>query len=112
MSMSCIFKLFQTKKQENKQPELRILNPLNLDEYPNTLLELRALEGALIDHLVSIHYRIDELKANVRHSIQQGKSNQTRDFIAKLTVLKEKKQLFERRLEKVRAKREEIQSTQ
>lgn len=85
---------------------------MNLDEYPNTLLELQALEGALIDHLVSLHYRMEEHKSKIRSSIQQGKTNQTRDFIAKLTVLKEKNQLFEKRLEKVRAKRAEIQSTQ
>lgn len=104
--MSCLFKLF-TKKPKQKQktePEIQTNNPLNLDEYPDTQIELEAFEAALLDVLVSTHYRMIEMKEKIRDAIHMGSSNKARDYIARLTVLKEKKQLYEKRLETVRGK--------
>lgn len=100
--MSCIFKIFGKKKPQ--QPEVRIENPLNLDELPENKVDLEIIEGALMDILVSLHYRIEQNKLKIRYALHKGSSNEAREYIAKVTILKEKKQLFEKRLERVRSK--------
>jgi hypothetical protein len=104
--MSCLFKLF--RKKQRPEPEFQSVNPLNLDEFPDTRMELEAFEGALVDTLVSIHYRILQMKENIRDAIQMGYSNRARDSIARLTVLKEKKQICEKRLDTVRKKLQDL----
>ncbi len=104
--MSCLFKLFtkKSKQKQKPQPEIQTANPLNLDEFPDTRIELEAFEGALLDILVSNHYRIIEMKEKIRDAIHMGSSNKARDYIARLTLLKEKQKLYEKRLETVRGK--------
>ncbi len=100
------------KKEENPQPivlqDLRIQNPLNLDELPTNLSDLRAMEGALMSHLVSLHYKLEEAKKTVRYEFQTGNSNRAKEALAKRAVLAERKQLFESRLQRVQARLKEI----
>jgi hypothetical protein len=101
--MSCLWKYW--KKKPTKPivlPDAKVDNPLNLNEIPSTVFELRAFEGALIGHLVSIHYNIEDTKMKVANEFRAGRSDRARALIAKNTYLLERKMLFENRLEKVR----------
>ena len=106
--MACLFKFFTPKP---KQPDLRMTtSPLNLDEIPNTLLQLRAMEGALLDYLVSIHYQLEDTKAKLKASSTNRTIEETNQLLAKRYMLTERKRLFQTRLQKVQMKTQQIQT--
>ncbi len=113
--MSCILNLFCKKKNEPKPPEqldLRITNPLNLDELPNTLIELRAFEGATLDILVSLHYQICEINRKIKHHMDNPSTEDYRQLLGKRYMLSEKRRVFVGRLEKVQEKIHELKQKQ
>ena len=95
-------------RKRNQPPKIlsdvKIENPLLLEEMPSSLIELRALEAVLIDRLVSLHYIIEETKQNVGSAFREGSTDQARSLIAKKTVLLDKKFILEKKLQKVQAK--------
>lgn len=107
--MWCIFTIFQKKKKENRLLDSRIENPLNLDELPDDLTHLKAIESVLIDYLISIHYEIEKAKQLVGKEFRKGSSDKARGALANRLLLSEKKKLFERRLERVQEKIVSIQ---
>jgi hypothetical protein len=110
--MACLFKFFTTKPKQ-QQPDLRMTtSPLNLDELPDGLFQLRALEGALLDHLVSIHYQLEDTKAKLRSSSTTRTIEETNQLLGKRYTLFERKKLFQTRAQKVQAKIKEIQANQ
>ena len=103
--MSCIWKIFSGKTKSKKPmilTDTKVQNPLYLDEMPINEIELNAWEAALIDNLVSIHYKIEETKIKIANEFQAGRTDRARALIAKNSYLLERKMLFENRLEKVR----------
>ncbi len=106
IQMSCLWKCW--KKQTPIKPivlaDAKVENPLNLNEIPNTVVELRAVEGALIHHLISIHYKIEDTKRRIAIEFQSGRTDRARALIAKNTHLFERKMLFETRLDRVQKK--------
>lgn len=107
------FWCFQKKKEPSPKilTDAKVINPLNLDELPNSLMELRALEGALINYLVSIHYKLEEAKGQVREAFQRGHSVRGKEALAKRVILSEKQKLFEKRLHRVQARIQEIKNS-
>lgn len=105
---------FQKKKVEKpiviSDPKVQT-NPLNLDELPETLHDLQIMEGALISHLVSLHYKLEETKGQLSRSFQKGDSLRGKEALAKRVVLTDKKRLFEKRLERVQVRIKEIQNS-
>ena len=87
------------------------MSPLNLDELPDTLSSLRGLEAALLDHLVSIHYQLEDTKAKIKASFD-APPEQKNQLLAKRYMLSERKKLFQSRLEKAQAKMKEIKANQ
>ena len=106
--MSCIWNLFQTKPKPERKAELRIINPLDLDELPDTKFHLQAHEAAIMDRLTSLHYLIEETKAKIGVAMQKGNADRARELLAKKSILTEKKKLFEKRLRNVQEKLQEI----
>jgi hypothetical protein len=107
--MNCIAKFFCKKPPPPEQLDLRIRNPVNLDELPNTLLELRAVEGAILDILVSLHYQIDSLNETIKNTMDRPSTENFRQLLGKRYMLTEKKKLFGKRLENVQEKIHELQ---
>lgn len=112
--MSCIFKLFRKKKAKkpDEHLDLRIQNPLNLDELPETLHELRVMEGALLDILVSLHYETEIVKANIRTNLHSSRRESMHKLLAKGNVLAEKKKMHSGRLRRVQEKIRELDQKQ
>ncbi len=82
--------------------DTKVQNPLYLDEMPASEIELIAWEGALIDQLVSLHYKIEETKIKIGKEFRSGRTDRARALIAKNSYLLERKMLYENRLERVR----------
>ena len=112
--MSCIFNLFRKNKAKktDEHLDLRISNPLNLDELPDTLDGLRAMEGALLDIIVSLHYETETIKANIRTSLQSSRRESIHKLLAKGNVLAEKKKKYSVRLRRVQEKIRELHQEQ
>lgn len=112
--MSCIWTCFT--KTRAPQPKIlkdsRILsNPLNLGDIPYTdSVTLRAMEGALMDNLISIHYKLEETKENIKYTLQKGPSERVKENLGRRAVLTERKRIFEARLARVQAKLKEIET--
>ncbi len=106
IQMSCLWKCWEKQNPipPSVLPDAKVENPLNLNEIPNTVVELRAFEGALIHHLISIHYKIEDTKRRIAIEFQSGRTDRARALIAKNTHLFERKMLFETRLERVQKK--------
>lgn len=85
-------------------PNLRISNPLDLDELPESVVELRAHEAAIIDHLISIHYQLQSVKQKLQSHMKQGSNESARLLLGKQMMLTEKRKVMERRLQKVQEK--------
>jgi hypothetical protein len=104
--MWCIFTLFHKKKplEPRVLVDPKVNNPLNLDELPDTLSQLKILESVLVDHLVSLHYEIERAKSLVGKEFKKGSSERGRNALANRVILSEKKKLFEKRLERVQEK--------
>ena len=105
--MSCLWKCFTIKEP---LPNIRIPVTLNLDEVPETLLELRAYEMALIDQLVSIHYQIEDTKSKISHMVDIH-SEEAKYLLRKRMVLTEKRKVQEKRLQKIREKLKEVRGS-
>ncbi len=104
--MSCLWTCW--KKQTPLKPivlqDTKIENPLHLEAIPSTSVELKAWEGALIDQLVSVHYKIEETKYKIGNEFRAGRTDRARALIAKNSYLLERKLLFEQRLQRVQKK--------
>lgn len=109
--MSCIWKLFQGKKSKSSHSDLRIQNPLNLDEVPDDINSLKALEGVLMDNLISLHYKLEQTKQNIKYLVQTGRSNRLKDTLAKRAFLTERKRVLEIHLQKVQIRLTEMNNT-
>lgn len=109
--MSCLWKLFTKQKPVKKEIDsnLRIINPLNLDELPDSVVELRAHEGAIIDQLISIHYQLQSVKQKLQSLMKHGSNESVRHLLGKKMMLIEKRKMLERRLQKIQ---EKLQSPQ
>jgi hypothetical protein len=107
--MSCIWNLFR-KKNNPSITDLRIRNPLNLDEVPDDIHMLRAIEATLIDNLISIHYILEQSKENVKYLIQKGYTQRLQDAIAQRTVAMERKRVLESRLQRIQARLAEMKA--
>lgn len=102
--MFCLWNLCWSQPTPQKPlviSDPKVVNPLYLEELPTTEIELKAFEGALIQNLISIHYKIEEIKKKVANEFRNGKTDQARALIAKKSHLLERKMFFEKRLEKV-----------
>ncbi len=104
--MSCLWTCWSNPKL--REPivvsDPKVMNPLYLEELPNTFTELRAYEGAFIENLISLHYKIEETKQKVANEFRSGRTDRARALIAKNSYLLERKMFFEKRLEKVQNK--------
>jgi hypothetical protein len=87
----------------------KVVNPLYLEELPNTYTELKAYEGAFIENLISLHYKIEETKKKLGVEFRSGRTDRARALIAKNSYLLERKMFFEKRLEKVQNKIKALQ---
>ena len=87
----------------------KVVNPLYLEELPNTLTELKVYEGAFIENLISLHYKIEETKQKLGKEFRSGRTDRARALIAKNSYLMERKMFFEKRLEKVQNKIKALQ---
>jgi hypothetical protein len=106
--MLCFWKLCQSKMPAVSSPmiltDTRVKNPLYLEEMPSTKFELKALEGAIIDTLIAVHYSIEDAKQKLVIQMRSGSTEQVRAFLARKTHLLDKKFMLEQKLEKVQAK--------
>ena len=106
--MSCIWRLFAKKE---KHSDVRIQNPLYLNDIPDDIITLRAIEATIIDNLISIHYKIDEIKKKIAYEFQNGHSNSAKEALAWRAYLAERKRFFETRLARVQQKMQEIKES-
>ena len=115
--MSCLWSCFASKPKRTLGPRIlsdpKISNPLNLDDivYSDSAT-LKAMEHALVDHLILIETHLTETKKIISTEFRRGASKRAHDALAKRVVLTERKKIYEARLERVRAKLAEIQGSQ
>lgn len=107
--MSCFNRFNCFSKPNVQKPDLRIYSPLNLDELPNTILELQAFEAATIDILVSLHYQLEDVKSKLENLTTL--TPEKNELLAKRFRIAEKKKVFDTRLQKIQAKMKEIKAT-
>lgn len=107
--MSCIWQLF-TRKRDKKSSSTRILidekheNPICISNIPDTIPELKIVEGALISNLVTLHYSLEETKKQIAVQAGDTPSKRLLDLLAKRRHLSERKLYFEQQLKKVQIK--------
>jgi hypothetical protein len=87
----------------------KVVNPLYLEELPNTLSELRVYEGVIINNLISLHYKIEETKKKLGVEFRSGRTDRARALIAKNSYIMERKMFLEKKLEKVQNKIKALQ---
>lgn len=87
----------------------RIENPLQLDYDSNDTITLKALEAAIIDSLIAVHYGIEDAKHKLASYMRSGSTDQVRAFLAKKTHLLDKKFMLEQKLAKIQAKLQTLQ---
>ena len=104
--MSCIWNLcFKPPPRQLPKPTVKVENPLILEDYDyNDKVTLQAMESAIIDMLIAVHYGIEDTKLKVANGMRSGSSDQVRALLAKKSHLLDKKFLLEKKLEKVQAK--------
>jgi hypothetical protein len=105
--MSCIWKFCFTntvKKEVKNLPPIKVESPLYLEDDSNDKVTLKAMEAAIIDTLVAIHYSIEDTKTKLANGMRNGSTEQVRAFLAKKSHLLDKKFLLEKKLERVQAK--------
>ena len=110
--MSCIWNLFSKKEKlpKRKPTDSRVQNPLNQDVAYADKLTLESMEAALLQNLVSLHYKLEEAKERVRIEFQKGSSPAAKEALARRTLLAERKKLLETRLKNVQEKLQEIKA--
>jgi hypothetical protein len=90
--------------------ETTLLTPTLLEELPDSLLVLRAMEATLIDLLISFHYRLDVLKKDMMLAFEKGTTTKATTLWTERTALYKKKKRFETSLLKVQEKMKELTS--
>lgn len=76
-----------------------------LEDYEsNDKITLQAMESAIIDMLIALHYGIEDTKLKVANGMRSGSSDQVRSLLAKKSHLLDKKFLLEQKLAKIQAK--------
>jgi len=109
--MSCLWTCWSDPKP--RKPivisDPKVVNPLYLEELPNTLSELRVYEGVIINNLISLHYKIEETKKKLGVEFRSGRTDRARALIAKNSYIMERKMFLEKKLEKVQNKIKALQ---
>lgn len=90
--------------------ETAILTPIMLQELPDSLVLLRAMEATVIDLLISFHYRLDTLKTQMLLAFEKETTTKATNIWTERTAMYKKKKDFERHLENIQQKIHEIKS--
>lgn len=104
--MSCIWNLcFKPPPRQLPKPTVKVENPLILEDYDyNDKITLQAMESAIIDMLIAVHYGIEDAKTKLANGMRSGSTEHVRAFLAKKSHLLDKKFLLEQKLSKIQAK--------
>ena len=107
--------MFLTKISSNlsvsdKLAETTVLTPTMLEDLPDSLFLLRAMEATVIDLLISFHYRLDALKTQMMLAFEKGTTTNATNLWTERSAMYKKKRDFERHLEKIQQKIQEMKS--